>query len=356
MSQALRNRALGTVGAPQAAAGAGLVLVAAALVLAAGRLGPYPSLLQGWLLAVAICSCAPIGSMTLLLVHGLTGGRWGVAAGPILRPLAAMMPLVTVAFVPILASLTSIYPWAADPGSVKPDVASWYLSQPSFILRALVALVGWSVLGVTFAVGAGGRLLAALGLSFFGLMISTVAVDWFLSVEPHYVATAFPAMMAVQQMMAALAVVAMLGTLELEDGAASDIASLIIATLLGVVYLEYMTFVVAWYGDLPHKAHWFLKRSTDPWGAALVVAFAAGAVLPFAMLLLRKTRRSRAGLRIVGVLLLIGTTMHLAWLIVPAFAAQTKVAVTGIGLLVVLTFAAILFGRGTTFAEARRAE
>ncbi len=38
-------------------------------------------------------------------------------------------------------------------------------------------------------------------------------------------------------------------------------AALLIATLLGVVYLEFMTFVVAWYGDLPDKAAWFLKRA-----------------------------------------------------------------------------------------------
>lgn len=356
MTGTLRNDAVGMIGTPQAAAGAGLVLLATGLVFTAGRFGPYPSVLQGWLLAFAIWSCAPIGSMTLLLVHRLTGGCWGFAAAPVLRPLAAMMPLVTLAIVPILAGLTHIYPWAADPGLIKPDVARWYLNQPSFILRALIALIGWSVLGVTFAVGAGGRLLAALGLAFFGLMISLVAVDWFLSVEPHYVATAFAALIAVQQLLAALAVVAVLGTLELEGQAASDIGSLIIATLLGVTYLEYMTFVVAWYGDLPHKAEWFLKRSTDAWLAILVAAFAAGAVLPFAMLLFRGTRRSRAGLRTVGVLLLIGSIMHLVWLIVPAFVAQTAVAAAGMGLLIILTIASILFGRGTTFAEPRHAE
>ena len=42
---------------------------------------------------------------------------------------------------------------------------------------------------------------------------------------------------------------------------AGDLGGLLIATLLGVVYLEFMTFVVAWYGDLPDKAAWFLKRA-----------------------------------------------------------------------------------------------
>jgi hypothetical protein len=352
----LRRPALRAIGTPRIAAGLVVILLASGLVLAAGRVGPYPSLLQGWLLGFAIWSCAPIGSMTLLLVHRLTGGRWGFAAGPVLRPLAVMVPLVAIAFIPVLAGLTDIYPWAADASQIKPDIARWYLGPPWFVLRAGIALIGWSVLGVTFGLGRGGRLLAALGLAFFGLTISMVAVDWFLSVEPHYVSTAFASMVAIQQLLAALAVVAVLATTNFEDRALSDIGNLLIATVLGVVYLEYMTYVVAWYGDLPHKAEWFLRRSTDAWTGILLVTFVTGAVLPFAMLLFEGVRGSPAGLRIVGLLLLFGTVMHFAWLLVPAFPAQAPVALTALGALLTLTIGSVLFGQGIASAEVRHAE
>ncbi|MGX4772405.1 hypothetical protein ACWAUC_21740 [Bradyrhizobium guangdongense] len=355
MIATLRHQTLGAFGRPGVAAGVSLLTLAAALVLAAGRLGPYPALLRGWLVAFAIWSCAPIGSMTLLLIHRLTGGRWGVVAGPTLRALAAMMPLVAIAFLPVLAGLPSIYPWAADPGQIKPDVAVWYLGQTLFILRAAVALAGWSALAVIFASGLGGRLLAALGLAFFGLTISMVAVDWFLSVEPHYVSTAFASMITIQQLLAALGVAAVFGTSDVAGDAWGDIGMLLMATLLGVVYLEYMTFVVAWYGDLPHKAAWFLKRAPDAWTGLLMATFALGAVLPFAMLLLARVRRSRAGLRAVGVLLLLGTSLHFAWLIVPAFVRPSAVALTGLCSLVCLSVASVLFGRGIASAEAHHA-
>ncbi|UFW43847.1 hypothetical protein [Bradyrhizobium sp. WSM471] len=332
-----------------------LILLASGLVLAAGRLRPYPSLLQGWLLGFAIWSCAPIGCMTLLLIHRLTGGRWGFAAGPVLRPLAVMVPLVAIAFIPVLAGLTDIYPWAAGASQIKPDIARWYLGQPWFVLRAVIALIGWSVLGVTFGLGLGGRLLAALGLAFFGFTISMVAVDWFLSLEPHYVSTAFASMIAIQQLVAALAVVAVLASY-FEGKALNDIGNLLIATVLGVVYLEYMTYVVAWYGDLPHKAEWFLRRSTDAWIGILLVTFVTGAVLPFAMLLFEGVRGSPAGLRIVGLLLLFGTVMHFAWLLVPAFSAQAPVALTALGALLTLTIGSVLFGKGIASAEVRHAE
>ncbi len=356
MTAVLRGQTLGAFGTPRAAAGLALLTLTAALVLAAGRLGPYPALLRGWLVAFAIWSCVPIGSMTLLLIHCLTGGRWGVVAGPALRALAAMMPLVAIAFVPVLAGLPSIYPWAADPGQIKPDVAFWYLGETSFILRATVTLAGWSVLAVIFARGLGGPLLAALGLAFFGLTISMVAVDWFLSVEPHYVSTAFASMIAIQQLLAALAVVAVCRTSDGGSDAWSDIGKLLMATLLGVVYLDYMTFVVAWYGDLPHKAAWFLKRATDAWTGVLITAFAIGAVLPFAMLLLARVRRSRALLRAVGVLLLLGISLHLAWLIVPAFDHAPGVVLAGFCSLLCLSVASLLFGGRIASAEAHHAD
>jgi hypothetical protein len=129
------------------------------------------------------------------------------------------------------------------------------------------------------------------------------------------------------------------------------------ATLLGVVYINYMTFVVAWYGDLPHKAAWFLKRGSDTWAAVLIATFVIGAVLPFTMLLLAGVRASsRAGLRAVGVLLLLGTGLHFAWLILPAFARQPAAALTGLGSLLVMTASFVLFGRGLTFAGGRHAD
>ena len=57
---------------------------------------------------------------------------------------------------------------------------------------------------------------------------------------------------------------------------AGDLGALLIATLLGVVYLEFMTFVVAWYGDLPEKAAWFLKRVQFGWISVLITALAVG--------------------------------------------------------------------------------
>jgi hypothetical protein len=328
----------------QIAIGIALLVAVEALLALFGLLVPIKILLRGWLVAFAIWSLCPVGSMTLLLIHRLTGGEWGRAAAPMLRPAAALIPLVALAFVPILFGLADIYPWAADPSAIPADVARWYLSEPSFAVRAVIALAGWSVLGVVFAGGIGSRLLAGLGLAFFGLTVSLVAVDWYLSLEPHYVSSAFAAMIAIQQLLAALAVVALVGTPLIEGKVAGNLSALLIATLLGVLYLELMSFVVAWYGDLPEKAAWFLKRAGSGWIVILTVAIALGAVLPFGMLLVNAIRRSRQGLRVVGSLVLFGSALHMLWLLVPALDNQTGIVVVACVALAGLGFISLMIG------------
>jgi hypothetical protein len=341
----------------QIAIGLGSLIAVELLLALLGLFMPIKPLLRGWLVAFAIWSLVPVGSTTLLLVHRLTGGKWGQAAAPMLRPAAALCPLVALAFVPVLFGMPDIYPWAADPSTIPSDVARWYLSEPSFASRAIIALAGWSVLGVVSAVGLGSRLLAGLGLAFYGLTVSLIAVDWYLSLEPHYVSSAFAAMIAIQQLLAALAFTALIGTPRFEGKMAGDLGALLIATLLGVVYLELMTFVVAWYGDLPAKAAWFVKRAGLGWIAVLTAAIAFGAVLPFAMLLVKAIRCSRQGLRVAGSLILFGSILHLLWLLLPAFDLQIGTIVAACGELLVLTLISLLTGAALgPLLEARDAE
>jgi hypothetical protein len=284
------------------------------------------ALARGWLVAWLVWSAVPVGSLVWMLIHRVTGGGWGEALAPALRPAAALVPLAALAFLGVALALPALYPWAADAGAVKPDVTELYLDPALFDLRAGVTLAGWSVLAVLCLAGRCGPLAAALGLSFYGLTISLVAIDWILSVEPHFTSSAFAAGIALHQLLAALAWAAIVSPPGLDGRRASDLAGLILATLLGVLYIGLMSYIVAWYGDLPAKADWYLKRGTGAWIAVLVAGLAAGGVLPFLGLLFAGVRRSAAALRVVGLLVLIGVALHLAWYVLPAYGTDAGLA------------------------------
>ncbi len=294
---------------------------------------------QGWLLAFLFWSSVPVGSIVLLLIHRLVGGRWGVAFAPTLLSAAGLMPLAVLAFLPILLSLKVLFPWATQPATVPPDVGHIYLNAPSFLVRAFLGLGGWTILSILMSRGRCTTLTAGLGLAFHGLAISFIAIDWILSVDPAFASTAFAASIAIQQILAALAWAALAAPEAPDDSAASDIGALLIAALLGVVYLGLMSYIVIWYGDLPEKAAWYLRRGTGAWGWTIAIAVLLGAVLPLGMLLRRDLRRSRPALRLAGGLVLIGIWLHLAWLVAPSFGpgwpmatALSLVAMAGISL------------------------
>ena len=308
---------------------------------------------QGWLVAFVFWSGIPVGSLVLLLIHRLTGGRWGERLAPALRPAASAAPLALLAFIPVAVGLEKIFPWAAHAGAVPPGV-SHYLNAPLFLARAVLALGGWSILAVLVVQGRCTRLIAGLGLAFYGLTISLVSVDWILSIEPPFTSTAFAACIAIQQLLSALAFTALAAPEEPGDPATGDLAGLILAALLGVVYIAFMSYVVAWYGNLPEKAAWYLRRGVDGWAWTIGAAVALGAALPFWLLLTSRVRRSRRALRLVGALVLLGVWLHVVWLLAPAFHPDAIVA--AMIALAVLAFLSLGFARGVAHRLAEDAD
>ena len=101
----------------------------------------------GWLLAFTYIAGFPLGSLALLLIHRLTGGRWGEALEPFLRPLALTTPLLLLFVVPVLIASPILFPWQHGAnGDVTHSVRLIYLNLPSYAARSLIALAGWSVL------------------------------------------------------------------------------------------------------------------------------------------------------------------------------------------------------------------
>ncbi|GJD66876.1 hypothetical protein [Methylobacterium frigidaeris] len=290
------------------------------------------ALARGWLLAWIVFGAAPAGSLVLLLIHRITGGRWGEALAPCLRPAAALLPLVALGFLGVVVALPLLYPWAADPGTVKPDVASLYLNTALFAVRGAITLLGWSLLAGLVLAGRCTRLVAGLGLAFYGLTISLVPVDWILSLEPRFTSSAFGAGIALHQLLAALALAAVVSPSGLDAETAPDLANLLLATLLGVLYIGLMSYVVAWYGDLPPNAAYYLRREAGPYSGLIGAAVATGGLVPFLFLLVGAVRRSPGGLRLVGLLVLVGLVLRFCWLVVPAWGADADGAAVAAGL------------------------
>src|SRR5688572_20774394 len=96
----------------------------------------------------------PLGAISLLLLHTLTGGAWGDALRPACRAALTTLPLLAMLFVPIALNLVALYPWA-DPERVAHDELLQhkepYLNPTAFIARTVSYFVLWLMLWALIA-------------------------------------------------------------------------------------------------------------------------------------------------------------------------------------------------------------
>jgi hypothetical protein len=294
----------------------------------------------GWLVGFVFWAQILVGSLSLMMIHRLTAGRWGEIIAPVVEPAVAAVPVLFLLAVPLFVAIPAVYPWAQHAPSVKPDVMSFYLNSPLFIVRSVVALAGWSALALYLPQSRGGRglLLAALGLLFHAVVISSVSIDWYLSIEAPFTSSSFGASVAISALMAALAWAAIWMPVEGEPSI-GDVGALLLATVLGLTYIDFMAVLVIWYGDIPREESWLVTRDDFPWIVLAAVSFVLGSVFPTLTLIQSRFRNHRQPLRLVGLATLTGIAAYDAYLIAPPSGAAALVAallaIIGIGLIII---------------------
>lgn len=318
------------------------------VALAYGLLVAPRAVAQGWLAAFLVMASAPIGAIAWLLVHRLTGGRWGDELAPQLKALASLTPLVAVAFAPVALTLHFLYPWAADPTTLPQGVA-YYLNEPLFVVRSALALAFWWLASARLLRDDMRPLTAAICLLVHGVAITMVSYDWILSLQPRFGSTAFGANLAFAQMLTALSVAAIMSW---RRGACAvpGLGGLMLATLLGVFYLQIISYVVDWYGNLPDKAQFYADRAGAR-SLVLVVALVVGALAPCGMLLFKRVRERADLLAAAGALCLFGVSLDLLWFVAPKGGAWWPAAF-GAALLALVCAAAAIAERRDQDARA----
>jgi hypothetical protein len=308
---------------------------------------------HAWLAAVAVWMGWPLGCMGLLLIHALTGGRWGEAIRPALVCGMVTLPLLIPALIPLMAMLASLYPWARSAPALHLD-NGFYLNIPFFVGRVIIYLVVWF--------GLAGLILRALqrpasevalarlapaGLIVLALTVTYASIDMTMSLDPRFVSSVYGMIEISEMGLLALSVSVFATALGLppDEGTAHNLSRLLLGLVLLWAYLDFMQVLIVWQSDLADEAPWYIVRSTGGWGITAAVVAACHFVLPFFALIWPPVQRSRRAIAAVAGLLVLSAIIHGWWLVVPASGR-------GFGLLDVLAMLGLL---GSAAACALRA-
>jgi len=300
----------------------------------------FPAYLSGWLLWWGV-SC---GSLAIAMIHHLTGGAWGAAIRRPLEAAAAQMSLMAILFAPIWLGLRTLYAWAdaehSSAESMSP-LKGWYLSETGFLWRAVAYFVFWSVLalvlnGLSAAGNADRRgrsralgLISGPGLVLWGLAVTFAAIDWVMSLEPHWSSTTFGVLVAAGQGVGALSVA--IALLIIASGAEpstpmadvlNDLGNFLLAFVMFWAYISFTQFLIIWSGNLPEETPWYLRRASGGWQFVAMALAAFHFAVPFLLLLVRNTKRQPRRLLAVTLLLLIMRLVDWQWLVMPTFVSS----------------------------------
>jgi hypothetical protein len=276
-----------------------------------------------WLAALTFWIGWPVGCLALLLIHTLTGGRWGVAIRPQLLAGIVTLLLLVPAAIPLLFTLSHLYPW------LQPEISQhlanrFYLNGPFAAARGTVYLLVWFGLGILVLLfDRRGRIpapLAAIGLILLGLTFSFAAMDATMTLDPHFFSSDYGMMTTAEAGLFALAVCILGAALDgrrlPED--LDDLGRLLQGLLVLWAYLVFVQMLIVWQSDLPHESPWYIDRASHGWSIVAAILTVTRFVLPFFALLWPKLRRTRAGIAGVAGLLVLMEVPQAWWLVLPA--------------------------------------
>jgi hypothetical protein len=297
--------------------GAMVAAVLAVLGLIAIAIAEPVVFLQGWLAAFVWAVMIPVGSLILLLVHRLTGGEWGIPLGPALELAARAIAGIAVIAIPVLIFSAAIYRWPQFALTPK-TLTNAYMTAPLFALRSVIAFCIWCAIawmpGLRSTPLSGG-----IGLFALAILTNIIPVDWVISAQPGFYSSDFGFGFSVEQVLTALAFCAVLRVTGDNTEQSRDLAGMLIAAILGAVYMYYMEFTIIWYGNIPGKVDWYNYRGDAPWAEIGGAGFVIGAFLPFLFLLNDGVRGSSRRLRLIGAAVLFGELLHVIWMVLPSF-------------------------------------
>jgi hypothetical protein len=297
-----------------------------------------------WLFADLVWLGVALGCMAFLMIHYLTGGKWGWPVRRFFEAAASTMPLIALLFTPLCFGLRFLYPWAIDARVAADRVLQHkhsYLNPPMFVVRAILVFGLWIVMAhllnkwsreqdTTRDVAPLKKLrkLSGPGLVIYPLTITVAFVDWVMSLEADWYSTIFPILICIGQMLSGLAFVILLLAWLGPRSALSEIigqenfhhlGSLLLAFTMLWAYLAFSQLLVIWSGDLPHEISWYLHRIAGGWRWIVIFLVFFHFFGPFFLLLSRQAKRTPRALMLVAAIMFGAHVVDVWWMIVPSF-------------------------------------
>jgi hypothetical protein len=302
---------------------------------------------QAWLVGWVFWLSVALGGLGLAMLHHMTGGAWGLMIRRPLEAASRTLPLLVVLFLPVLGGMHDLYHWTHDE-VVRADrfltAKAPYLNEPFFIARAGVyfaiwLLFAWQLNALSRRQDGGDpdlalarrlRAWSAAGFLTLALTGSFAAIDWLMSLDPHWFSSLYGLWFFAGIGLSGLTFTVLIaGWLSrrppllgvLRPRHFHDYGKLFFALVMLWAYLSFSQYLLMWSGNLPEEIPFYLRRMDGVWAVASVVLLVGHFVLPFLVLLSADVKQRGRVLVKVAVWVLAMRWLDYYWNVAPTLQA-----------------------------------
>ena len=321
----------------------GVVICLIGIVKAPDRF--YPSYLLAFMFVLGLS----LGSLGLLMLQHLTGGNWGIIIRRPLESATRVLAVVAVLFVPIFFGMKYLYAaWLTAPRLGEGALSEFqrsYLTPNGFRVRAILYFVIWGILVFLFnrwsreqdanpedtAVRRRFKVMAGPGIILYVFVMSFAAIDWVMSLSPHWASTIYGFLFVAGQLISSMSLMIAIVVLLSRTGPLSgvlqprhihDMSKLLLAFLMLWAYFDFSQLLIIWSGNQPEEISFYFSRLHSQWGVVAVIVVVFHFFVPFFLLLSRDLKRNPKVLPAVAIWLILMRLVDLFWMTRPEFTAR----------------------------------
>ncbi|MCU0406997.1 MAG: quinol:cytochrome C oxidoreductase, partial [Ignavibacteriaceae bacterium] len=158
-----------------------------------------------YLIAFTFMISIGVGALFLIALEYIVGADWSVPIRRVVEFFAAIIPLLALLVIPLLLNVGELFHWS-HPEAVAEDkilnAKAPYLNVSFFIIRVFVLIGLWSLFYFFFVRNSKKQdttkdqklttiniRLSAIFIPIFAFTLTISAVDWLMSIEPHWFST-----------------------------------------------------------------------------------------------------------------------------------------------------------------------
>jgi len=303
----------------------------------------FRAYLMGYMLILGFA----LGSLGLLMLQHLTSGQWGIMIRRPLESATRTLPLLFILFLPIFTvGMHHLYGAWMDPEKLKDEPLSLmqqsYLTPSYYRFRAIGYFFVWFLLAWIFnrlsrqqdvnredrALRQRFKKFAGPGIIAYVFSLSFAAIDWVMSISPHWASTIYGFLFVAGQLISSMALMAIIVVFLARTGPLAGLlqkrhlwqfGGLLFAFNMLWAYFSFSQLLIIWSGNLPEEISFYRTRLYGSWGIVAIIVLIFHFFVPFFLLLSKDLKRNQNLLPKVAMWMIFMRLVDLYWLTQPEF-------------------------------------